>query len=105
MGLLECLLLGALATATSPMLHASTAHADTFPDTTTTANGIIVGNVRVQALSATLVRIEPKGPMGFEDRSTLVVQERRPVGVPLTKACAVHRSDSYPTANNIAPHF
>ena len=105
MQLLECLLLGALATATSPMLHASTAHADTFPDTTTTANGILVGNVRVQALSATLVRIEPKGPMGFEDRSTLVVQERRPVGVPLTKACAVHRSDSYQPRIILHTHF
>ena len=34
------------------------------------SNSIIVGDgqVRVTALSSTVVRIEPKGPMGFEDR-------------------------------------
>lgn len=31
------------------------------------------GLVRVQALSDALIRIEAKGPMGFEDRSTFVV--------------------------------
>jgi hypothetical protein len=29
---------------------------------------ITIGNVRVQALSPILLRIEPKGPQGFEDR-------------------------------------
>ena len=33
----------------------------------------IVGNVRVQALSATVIRIEPKGPMGFYDMTSFVV--------------------------------
>ena len=34
------------------------------------------GRVRVQALSPTLVRIEPKGPTGFEDRTSLMVVDR-----------------------------
>ncbi len=33
-------------------------------------NEFIVGDIRVQTLSETLVRIELKGPKGFEDRST-----------------------------------
>jgi hypothetical protein len=37
---------------------------------TTTNNFITVGNVRVTALSPSLVRIEPRGPTGFEDRTT-----------------------------------
>ena len=44
----------------------------------------IVGNVRVQALSPTLVRIEQKGPKGFEDRETLTVVDRDWAGLPLT---------------------
>lgn len=36
----------------------------------------IVGDVRVQALSPTLVRIELKGPQGFEDRPTFHITER-----------------------------
>ncbi|MFA7368490.1 MAG: TIM-barrel domain-containing protein [Kiritimatiellales bacterium] len=43
----------------------------------------IVGNIRVQALSPTLVRIEQKGPKGFEDRTTLTVVNRDWPGVPL----------------------
>ena len=43
----------------------------------------IVGNVRVQALSPTLVRIEQKGPKGFEDRNTLTVVNRNWGGIPL----------------------
>merc|ERR1712216_334685 len=46
---------------------------------------IIVGNVRVQALSPTLVRVEPKGPRGFEDRTTFMVQSREFDGIPITK--------------------
>lgn len=43
----------------------------------------IIGNVRVQALSPTLVRIEQKGPKGFEDRTTLTVVNRDWAGIPL----------------------
>ncbi len=43
----------------------------------------IEGNVRVQALSPTLVRIEQKGPQGFEDRKTLTVVNRDWAGVPV----------------------
>jgi len=38
--------------------------------------GIIVGNVRVQLLSESLVRLELKGPRGFEDRDTFHVLNR-----------------------------
>ena len=43
----------------------------------------IVGDVRVQALSPTLVRIEQKGPKGFENRPTLTVVNRDWAGLPL----------------------
>lgn len=59
------------ATFVSPSGHASS------------ANEAIVGNVRVQALSPTLVRIEQKGPQGFEDRKTLTVVDRNWAGIPL----------------------
>ena len=36
----------------------------------------IIGNVRVQLLSSTVVRIEDKGPKGFEDRPSYIVQNR-----------------------------
>ncbi len=36
----------------------------------------VIGNVRVQAISPTLVRIEMKGPKGFEDRATFTVVNR-----------------------------
>jgi len=38
--------------------------------------GIVTGNVRVQLLSDSLVRIELKGPVGFEDRETFHVVNR-----------------------------
>ena len=42
--------------------------------------GLIVelnnSKVRIQALSSTLVRVEPEGPKGFEDRSTFAVVGR-----------------------------
>ncbi|MEA2554536.1 MAG: alpha-glucosidase, partial [Fimbriimonadaceae bacterium] len=42
--------------------------------------GEVIGNIRVQILSPTLVRIELKGPRGFEDRNTFTVQKRpRPI--------------------------
>jgi len=37
---------------------------------------VIVGDYRVQALSPTLLRVEPKGPNGFEDRTTFMVVNR-----------------------------
>eukprot|EP00928_Gymnodinium_smaydae_P034068 TRINITY_DN24225_c0_g1_i1.p1 TRINITY_DN24225_c0_g1~~TRINITY_DN24225_c0_g1_i1.p1 ORF type:complete len:880 (-),score=38.86 TRINITY_DN24225_c0_g1_i1:6-2645(-) len=40
------------------------------------ANVAVVGNVRIQALSPTLVRVEPRGPLGFEDRTTFMVVNR-----------------------------
>ena len=42
---------------------------------------VIVGAVRVQALSPTLVRVERKGPLGFEGRSTFMVVNRTFTGV------------------------
>jgi hypothetical protein len=43
----------------------------------------VIGEVRVQALSPTLVRIEQKGPQGFEDRKTLTVVNRNWAGIPV----------------------
>lgn len=40
------------------------------------SDSVVVGNVRVTALSDTLVRIEPRGPKGFEDRTTFSVVGR-----------------------------
>ena len=37
---------------------------------------IVNGNVRVSALSPTLLRIEPKGPKGFEDKPTFNIVSR-----------------------------
>ena len=37
------------------------------------ADDLIFNGVRVTAISATLVRIEPKGPAGFENRTTFMV--------------------------------
>jgi hypothetical protein len=50
------------------------------------AADIIVGNVRVQALSPTLIRVEPKGPMGFEDRTsfTVVTPPSAWAGIPIS---------------------
>ncbi|HEV2452641.1 MAG TPA: TIM-barrel domain-containing protein, partial [Verrucomicrobiae bacterium] len=39
-------------------------------------NDVIVGNVRVQLLSGSLVRLELKGPEGFEDRTTFHIVNR-----------------------------
>ena len=49
------------------------------------SSSIIVGDVRVQALSSTLVRVEPKGPRGFEDRTTFMVVNRSFPGLAITK--------------------
>jgi hypothetical protein len=49
------------------------------------ADEIIVGDLRVQALSPTLVRIEPKGPNGFENRTSFMVVNRAFTGIPIKK--------------------
>lgn len=38
------------------------------------SSSVTVGNLRVTGLSPTLIRVEPKGPMGFEDRTTFMVR-------------------------------
>eukprot|EP00038_Savillea_parva_P031202 m.83735 g.83735 ORF g.83735 m.83735 type:complete len:895 (+) comp9559_c0_seq1:81-2765(+) len=46
---------------------------------------LTIGNYRFTGLSETLLRVEPKGPMGFEDRTTFMVVNRTVFsGVPLT---------------------
>ena len=45
----------------------------------------IIGDLRVQTLTPTLIRVEPKGSMGFEDRSTFMVVDRSFMGVPILK--------------------
>lgn len=45
----------------------------------------IVGNMRVSMLSPTLVRIEAKGPHGFEDRPTFMALNRSLFPVKITK--------------------
>ena len=42
------------------------------------------GIMRVQALSPTLLRVEPKGPYGFEDRATFTVVNRSFAGIPVS---------------------
>eukprot|EP00933_Yihiella_yeosuensis_P025013 TRINITY_DN19397_c0_g2_i1.p1 TRINITY_DN19397_c0_g2~~TRINITY_DN19397_c0_g2_i1.p1 ORF type:complete len:213 (+),score=19.97 TRINITY_DN19397_c0_g2_i1:155-793(+) len=48
------------------------------------AGEVIVDNIRVQALSPSLVRIEPRGPKGFENRSTFTIVNRSFAGLPIT---------------------
>ena len=43
---------------------------------------VVARGTRVQALSPTLLRVEPKGPQGFEGRSTFIVVNRTFTGVP-----------------------
>ncbi|MHB8637653.1 MAG: TIM-barrel domain-containing protein [Fimbriimonadaceae bacterium] len=45
------------------------------------SNEVVVGNVRIQFLSPTLVRIEQRGPEGFENRDTFTVVQRNWTGV------------------------
>lgn len=48
-------------------------------------NQAVVGDLRVTALSATVLRVEPKGPKGFEDRTTFMVVDRQGFeGIPIT---------------------
>jgi len=65
------------------LVGASLAFLATSQSSRAEASEAIVGQVRVQALSPTLVRIEQKGPQGFEDRKTLTVVDRDWAGVPL----------------------
>ena len=45
---------------------------------------VLSGSVRVQALSSRVLRVEPVGPAGFEDRATFLVTDRSALaGVPL----------------------
>jgi hypothetical protein len=44
---------------------------------------VIVGNVRITALTPRLMRVEPKGPNGFEDRTTFMAANRGFAGVPI----------------------
>src|ERR1043165_3474215 len=44
-------------------------------------DSIVVGSVRVQCLSKSLVRLEVQGPTGFEDRETFHVVDRNWAGV------------------------
>jgi hypothetical protein len=48
---------------------------------TAAPNSIVVGNVRVQLLSGSLVRLELRGPAGFEDRNTFHVLDRSWPGI------------------------
>eukprot|EP00039_Didymoeca_costata_P024413 m.10222 g.10222 ORF g.10222 m.10222 type:complete len:875 (-) comp4226_c0_seq1:67-2691(-) len=64
---------------------------------------VTVGDVRVQALSPSLFRIEPKGPMGFEDRTTFLVVDRESWdGVPIT---VVHSDPSTSSAVLKTDHY
>ena len=49
------------------------------------AGGIVVGHVRIQALSSSLLRVEPEGPRGFEDRTTFMVTNRSFASEPIWK--------------------
>ncbi|MDE3069020.1 MAG: hypothetical protein KGJ60_15925 [Verrucomicrobiota bacterium] len=46
--------------------------------------GVVTGNVRVQLLSEFLLRIELKGPEGFENRKTFHIVTRDWSGAPFT---------------------
>ncbi|EGD81222.1 hypothetical protein PTSG_11259 [Salpingoeca rosetta] len=60
------------------------------PPSSSSSSIIIVGDVRVQALAENLVRVEPRGPQGFEDRTTFAVVDRTAFdpGVPIHKVNA-----------------
>jgi len=70
---------------TAGVLEASTDAAQfkcrTASQEATAQYSVVVGNVRVQLLSSTLVRLEERGPGDFEDRCTFVVIDRGWPGV------------------------
>jgi hypothetical protein len=37
-------------------------------------SSVVVGTMRITGMSPTLIRVEPKGPMDFEDRTTFMVR-------------------------------
>lgn len=47
-----------------------------LPGAAFAAKSVVIDDIRVQVLSPTLVRIEQKGPLGFEDRQTFTVVAR-----------------------------
>eukprot|EP00927_Polykrikos_kofoidii_P015618 TRINITY_DN16958_c0_g1_i1.p1 TRINITY_DN16958_c0_g1~~TRINITY_DN16958_c0_g1_i1.p1 ORF type:complete len:980 (+),score=114.21 TRINITY_DN16958_c0_g1_i1:90-2942(+) len=63
----------------SCVLRGTCASSQTF------AAEIEVGDIRVQALSSTLLRVEPRGPKGFEDKTTFMVTNRDFHGIPIAK--------------------
>ena len=50
-----------------------------------TTDKIVVGPLRVTAISPTALRVEPEGPNGFEDRTTFMVAARPSTGLPMTQ--------------------
>eukprot|EP00729_Bicosta_minor_P014065 gene14065-5516_t len=63
-------------------------------------SSITVGDIRVTALSSTLVRVEPKGPKGFEDRTTFMVVDRESfAGIPISKKSETATSTTLSTAS------
>ena len=63
---------------------------------------VTIGDIRIQALSPTLVRVEPKGPAGFEDRTTFMVVDRDGFpGTPITKTTTGGKTATYEVA--VAP--
>ena len=60
------------------------------------AKSIVVGDIRVSALSSNLLRVEPKGPSGFEDDATFSIVGRASfAGLPLTQV-----NDTYLTTDH-----
>lgn len=61
-----------LALATTVAVATAVAHDTLLP----ASASVVVGDLRITALSPTLVRLEPRGPRGFENRSTFNVVGR-----------------------------
>ncbi|VUD69258.1 Oligosaccharide 4-alpha-D-glucosyltransferase [Thalassocella blandensis] len=62
-----------------------------FSSVVTAQTEHIVGDVRVQVLSPTLVRIELKGPQGFENRETFHITQRQWRDVPIQVSSSNNR--------------
>ena len=63
----------------APMTFASAADENVAVAAQVNENGYaseVIGNVRVQVLSPTVVRLEEQGPEGFEDRETFHIANR-----------------------------
>ncbi|HEY3779679.1 MAG TPA: TIM-barrel domain-containing protein [Fimbriimonadaceae bacterium] len=74
----------------APLLFATLFHA--HAQATTLPMQVTHGNLRIQIYSPILIRIEEKGPNGFEDRSTLTVVNR-PQNIPELEADSVDLGD------------